>query len=68
MTEAMLYALVAVGAVAAVGIGWLVAPKCPSCEARFSARWQHQRKDGGPDLRFKDNRRFCSKCGDNWPG
>lgn len=35
-------------------------PKCPSCGAR--RRWQHSRKDGGPDLRFKYNSVVCEEC------
>lgn len=38
------------------------ATPCPTCGAKFSARWLNQRVDGGPDRRYRDNWRICGKC------
>jgi hypothetical protein len=37
---------------------------CPGCARRWAGTaWDHVRKDGGPDLRFKSNYLRCSACG-----
>lgn len=36
---------------------------CPQCGKRWTLRWLNQRKDGKPDLRFKENYRLCPPCG-----
>ena len=36
--------------------------KCPACGKR-GARFQHERRDGQRDLRFKSNPLVCSSCG-----
>jgi hypothetical protein len=55
--------------------GHFLRPKCAACESRWSkktaARWVHQRQDGGPDMRYKDNplipaSRTCLRCGHQW--
>lgn len=58
-----LVVLLAVGAGGLSLIWYLAQPPCPSCGARDRMRWRHQRVDGGPDRRYKDNRRLCGKCG-----
>lgn len=57
--------LVMLGLVAFVGlmfaVAWASLPKCPACQKR-TLRWLHQRKGGGPDLRFKENWQNCMAC------
>lgn len=55
-------ALVAVGFLVAGLAKWLSRPQCNSCRRRGGVRWLHQRVDGGPDRRYRDNERFCSHC------
>jgi hypothetical protein len=39
-------------------------PPCPGCAARWAGEvWDHPRKNGGPDLRYKNNHRRCTSCG-----
>jgi DNA-directed RNA polymerase subunit M/transcription elongation factor TFIIS len=55
--------------------GHFLRPKCEECGSHWTkktpARWVHQRQDGGPDMRYKDNplipaTRTCSRCGHFW--
>lgn len=36
--------------------------KCDACGKRGSY-WEKARKDGGPDLRYKENHLICPHCG-----
>jgi hypothetical protein len=47
---------------AGTGLFWLSQPKCPKCNARGTLRWLYSRIDGGPDLRYRNNRTICFKC------
>jgi hypothetical protein len=39
-------------------------PPCPGCGRRWAGEtWDHARKDGRPDLRYKKNFRRCNGCG-----
>jgi hypothetical protein len=55
--------------------GHFLRPKCEECGTHWTkktpARWVHQRQDGGPDMRYKDNplipaTRTCNRCGHFW--
>lgn len=51
---------------ALIGLIWLIyacADRCAGCGARWSIHHRHRRKDGGADLRFKDNPLVCHQCG-----
>lgn len=62
MEEVVIAGLAAVGAGFLMLVAWANKPQCPSCKAR-AIRFAHQRKDGGPDQRYKHNPQVCSQCG-----
>jgi hypothetical protein len=38
---------------------------CSGCGRRWAGvAWDHSRKDGGPDLRYKSNYQRCCACGE----
>ena len=53
-----------------IGLGLLIAlaayfsqTPCPGCKKRGTMKWDKERKDGGPDRRFKENEKRCTACG-----
>lgn len=46
-------------------IAYFTQTKCPSCQARGTLAHLHQRIDGDPDRRFRENPVLCRNCG--WP-
>jgi hypothetical protein len=35
---------------------------CPYCRRRWGRSWDYSRKDGGPDMRYKNNALVCHGC------